>query len=124
MVGTQEQRTHRGVGLTSKAHSTGRLAVVLAILAIIWYLLAEFILWGSARASGQQPPAVAWFSFLALVLGTLISGIAGLLMGLIARFRTTVPEVQRRALLGAAYGIAGILILFAFLALAIPRIEG
>jgi len=95
----------------------GRLALILSVSTVAWYLLAEFLLWGSARAVNAQPPAFAWFTFLALALGTLITGIGSVVLGLLGR-------EQGRAGTGALLGLLGVVILVMFFILGIPRIEG
>ena len=110
-------RGSRAVGRTGRAYTWGRLALMLAGVTVAWYLLAEFVLWGAARAANAQPPAFAWFAFLALALGTLITGIGSVVLGLVGRG-------QGRAGTGALLGLLGLVVLVLFLFLAIPRIEG
>ncbi len=107
----------RAVGGPGRAYTWGRLALILSVGMVAWYLLAEFVLWGSARAANAQPPAFAWFAFLALALGTLITGLGSVVMGLLARG-------QGRAGTGALLCLLGLGVLVIFFVLGLPRIEG
>ncbi len=107
----------RAVGGPGRAYTWGRLALILSVVTVVWYLLAEFVLWGSARATNAQPPALAWFTFLALALGTLITGIGSIMMALLGRGR-------ERASRGVILGLLGLSILGLFFVVGVPRIEG
>ncbi len=121
---TGNQVVYKGAGLASRAYSIGRIALILVVVTIAWYFVAEFLLWGDARTRGEQPPAIAWFAFLALALGTLIAGIVGLITGVIGRVRTTSPAHQRLALTGVGLSVVALIVLIGFIAGALTVIEG
>ncbi len=112
MAGTEDS------GSRSLAYSAGRLSIAVAVLAVIWYLVAEFLIWGDARALGGQPPLWAWLAFLAAAITTLISGLIGIAGGIAARNRSTLART------GLLLGIAGPALLIAFFLVVTTMIEG
>ncbi len=115
---------NKAAGGVGRSYRLGQIAAMLAVVAVIWYLLAEFVFWGSARTADQQPPAFAWFTFLALAFGTLVAGLVGLVLGVIARGRAATDRQRQLATASLALSAAGLAILIIFVAVVVPRIEG
>lgn len=98
----------------------GRLGLILAGLAIAWYLVAEFLIWGAARAAGEQPPGWAFLALILLSLASLLVGMIGIVAGFRARRQAS---AQPRAATGLWLSIAATVIILGFWFILIPLLE-
>jgi len=106
-------------------YRVGLLALVCGLLAVAWYLLAEFVIWDAAGARGEQPPGWAFVLLLVLSFVSLLAAVAGLILGLLARTRVHAapPHLPRHATPGLLFSLAALLIFLSLWFVVLPLAE-